>query len=173
MEAPRPVNELAHWMRIQLFSIIISFALAGCSQSRNSETSAEIAIKDLNLNTPVHGSLTDQQLKEIKRIHHAFAEVSSSSLEEFIDGFKRDQNPGREIAVWLAMADAYERFTLNKHVEEHDKKQEAYDVILLRSMMTEEEVMKKINFTYLSGDEVHEIFSYCIALPQAVTVKKR
>jgi hypothetical protein len=161
-------------MRMHFFSIICFVPLAGCIQSRNNDASAsvEITIKDLRPGETVHDSLTSKQLKQIKRIHDAFSEVSSTSSEEFIDGFKHHQNPDREIANWLTMVDAYERFTLNKHVEEHDKKQEAYDVILLRSRMSEEEVVKRINAAYLSKDELKEILSYYVASSQPLRIEK-
>ena len=161
-------------MRIHSFSLICSVALTGCIQSRNSDASAstEMAIRDLRPGDIVHDSLTNKQLKEIKRIHDAFSEVSSTSLVEFIDGFKRAQHPDSEVAIWLTMVDAYEHFTLDKHVEEHDKKQEAYDVILLRSAMTEEEVMQRIHVTYLSKAELKEILSYFVGPPQPVTIEK-
>ena len=69
------------------------------------------------------------------------------------------------------MAEAYERFAVNKHIEEHDKKVEAYEVILLRSTMTEEEVMKKLSLSYLSKEELEEIFSY-YADSRSISVQK-
>jgi len=160
-------------MRIQLILIIGFVTLAGCSQSRQNENPGSASeIKDLNANKNRHGSLTEQQLKEIKRIHHAFSEVNSSSLEETINNFKRDQNPDIEIAIWSQMADAYERFAVHKHIEEHDKKVEAYEVILLRSTMSEEEVMKKLSLSYLSKEELEEIFSYYADSPRSTSVQK-
>ena len=70
------------------------------------------------------------------------------------------------------MAEAYERFAVNKHIEEHDKKVEAYEVILLRSTMTEEEVMKKLSLSYLSKEELEEIFSYYADSPRSISVQK-
>jgi hypothetical protein len=155
-------------MRIKILSIILSGALASCSQSRNSEKPipTETASESPMLNEILHDSLTESQLKEIKRIHHVFSEVNSTLLEQKIDNFKSNQNPAREIAIWSKMADAYERFAVNKHVEEHDKKEEAYEAILLRSTMTEDEVMKKLKFTYLSQKELEEIFSYYTDSPR-------
>lgn len=150
-------------MKIHLSLIIIVLGLTCCTKKNNEQpVTTEMAIADLELNGIVHDSLTAKQIKEIERIQRVFSEVNSSSLEETINNFKRDQNPEREIAIWLGMADAYERFTVNKHIEEHDKKEEAYQLILLRSIMTEEEAIDKADITYLTQDEVKEVLSYYI-----------
>jgi hypothetical protein len=143
----------------------------GTNNQENSKTK-EIAIKDLKLSEVVHDSLTTMQIKEIKEIHKTFAEVTSSSLEETITNFKRDQHPDNEIAVWLTMAKVYERFTLNKEFS-LEKKKEAFDIILLRSMMTEAEVRESIESSGsgLTSDEVKEIFSYYTDAPERLKVK--
>jgi hypothetical protein len=58
------------------------------------------------------------------------------------------------------MATAYERFAVQKHIEEYDKKKEAYELLLLRSMASEEHVLRKYRFHYLSVEEVNEVLSY-------------
>ncbi|MBA4058079.1 MAG: hypothetical protein C0490_25400, partial [Marivirga sp.] len=114
---------ILHLMKIHSLLIIILIELI-CCKAKNSEKplTKEIAIKDATVNGAVRGSLTTKQIKEIERIQRVFSEVRSTSLDETIKNFKRDQNPDGEIVIWLRMADAYERFTLNKHIEEHDKK---------------------------------------------------
>lgn len=120
----------------------------------------DVALKDLKAGDFVHDTLTKQQLENVKRIHSAFSEVMHSTLAETIDKFKRDQHPDREIAIWLKMATAYERFAVQKHIEEYDKKKEAYELLLLRSMASEEHVLRKYRFHYLSVEEVNEVLSY-------------
>ena len=69
---------------------------------------------------------------------------------------------------------AYQRFTsrTNKAIG-LDKKNEAYELILLRSMMTEGEVLQKYVPKVLTKDEVNEIFSYYSDPPQPVKVEKK
>lgn len=83
------------------------------------------------------GAVIAAQLEKIMRIQRIFAEVNPSTLEETIDDFKRDQNPDSEIATWLAMANAYEKITLNNKGLDINKKGEAYKLILMRSMENE------------------------------------
>jgi len=47
----------------------------------------------------------------IRRIQAAFAEHRPLSFEEWEEGFRRDANPGREIAIWSHAADIYSAFT--------------------------------------------------------------
>ncbi|HTF20646.1 MAG TPA: hypothetical protein VK658_21385 [Chryseolinea sp.] len=155
--------------------LIIFISLIGCVKSRKNEASptAVSAIEDLKFDEIDHDSLTVKQLKDIKRIHYVFSEVSSSSMEEMINKFKRDKHPDEKIVTWSKMAAAYERFTLNKHVEEYDKKVEAYQLILLRSTMAEEDVLGKVDIIHLTKEEVNEVFSYCATLPESTKIEQR
>jgi hypothetical protein len=46
----------------------------------------------------------------IRQIQEAFAEQRTLSFEEWEDGFRRDANPEREIALWSHAADIYTAF---------------------------------------------------------------
>jgi hypothetical protein len=46
----------------------------------------------------------------IRQIREAFAEHRPLSFEEWEDGFRRDANPEREIALWSHAADIYTAF---------------------------------------------------------------
>ncbi|HEY5750192.1 MAG TPA: hypothetical protein VIU12_29200 [Chryseolinea sp.] len=157
-------------MKLHLLIMTLTAALISCG-TKNQENSKtkEIAIEELKLSEVVHDSLTTVQIKKIEEIHRTFAEVISSSLEETITNFKRDQHPDNEIAVWITMAKAYERFTSSKELS-LDKKKEAFDIILLRSMMTEAEVLERIKSSDLTSDEVKEIFSYYADAPEPLKV---
>jgi hypothetical protein len=47
----------------------------------------------------------------IRQIQEAFAEHRTLSFDEWEDGFRRDANPEREIALWAHAADVYTAFT--------------------------------------------------------------
>jgi DNA polymerase III delta prime subunit len=160
-------------MKCILIVIIISVGLTSCQKKGDKKAETDkIEIQNLELNDIVHDSLTTEQLKDIKTIQKAFAEVNSSTLEETILNFKRDQHPDSEIVIWLAMAGAYEKFILSSGKPmDLSKKKEAYDLILLRSMMTEAEVVKQMKSTSLTEKEVKEIFSYYTASHEPLKVK--
>jgi hypothetical protein len=50
----------------------------------------------------------------IRQIQAAFAEHRPLSFEEWEEGFRRDADPGREIAIWSHAADIYTAFTVNE-----------------------------------------------------------
>ncbi|MGC3945107.1 MAG: hypothetical protein QM762_11430 [Chryseolinea sp.] len=160
-------------MRLPLAGVLL-FVLA-CQYKADSRlpTAHEIPINDIKPGQIVHDTLSKEQLGKIKRIHNAFSEVMKSSLAETIDNFKRDQHPDREIAIWLMMATAYEQFAVNKHIEEYDKKLEAFELLLMRSMATESEVLEKYQCEYLSKDEVKEIFSYYTESPRPLIFERQ
>jgi hypothetical protein len=184
MVAPRTKSTLAtrifvrYYLRTTMkFYLLIFLASIGfCCCDTKDKTQVkpgEIAIKDLRLNEIVHDSLTVDQLRDIEKIHKSFAEVNSSSLEETITNFKRDRHPDDEIAIWLKMAEAYERFTLagGRQID-LNKKNEVYQLILLRSMMSEREVMDQVKVTSLTDDEIKEVFSYYDSPPKPLKIEK-
>jgi hypothetical protein len=64
----------------------------------------------------------------IRRIQSAFAEHYDLSLDEWEDGFRRDANPAREIALWSHAANVYQRFTTGEASADH--RAEVYNVIV-------------------------------------------
>ena len=72
------------------------------------------------------------------------------------------------------MADAYERFTSRTEKSiGYDKKNEAYELVLLRSMMTEQEVLARSTPKFLTKEEVKEVLSYYTDIPQPLKVEKK
>ena len=69
---------------------------------------------------------TRDYLREIK---DAIDEVCPMSLEEWEDGFRRDQNPEQEIAIWLHIASTYKRLTEEVSAD-LDERQDIFKVLL-------------------------------------------
>jgi hypothetical protein len=141
------------------------------SGSKDEPETVTMNAKDIQLSPVVHDSLTSEQLEKVKKIHSVFSEVDSSSLETTITNFRRDMNPDKEIAIWLSMADAYEKFTSNNSKIDLNKKQDAFKLILLRSMMPDDEAINQGKIKYLSDKEIREILRYYNESPTPVTVQ--
>lgn len=110
----------------------------------------------------VHDELSEEQIEKITKIQSGFADVLPVTLEETITNFKRDRNPNNEINIWLKMLSAYEKFISKEGNEiKLNKKAEAFQLILMRSMMDEEEAIAKVDCKILTKNEIKEIFSYC------------
>ena len=154
---------------------IFGWTIVSCKSKVETEEAPveKMNVKELVPGPVVHDSLTTEQVDKIKKIQRVFYEVNPSTLEETMDDFKRDQHPDNEIAIWLAMANAYEKFTNNHKGIGIDKKTEAYRLILMRSMENEADAKAETNLKWLTDKEVAEIFSYYTVEARPVVVEKR
>ena len=160
-----------------LFALAITvFLIVSCENKRshNNGKTEELSPAEISLSPIRRDSLSSEQLVRIKEIQIAFAEVNPSTLEETIDNFKRDQNPDHEIAIWTSMSNTYKDFVEAKAGKlSIEEKKEVYALILLRSMMSEDEAKKKAGLKLLSDADVKHIFSlYNHAPSPPITVEK-
>jgi hypothetical protein len=77
--------------------------------------------------------LSEELEKRIRDCFARLAEVDKTPVENLLDDFKRDQNPEREIAVWEAVADAYEAFLKTRKTDPAIR-QAAFQVLMQLSM---------------------------------------
>ena len=54
-----------------------------------------------------HEQLTSAQIERIEKVQQTFSEVDPSRLDKWVEDFKRDRDPEREIRIYEGMADAY------------------------------------------------------------------
>ena len=159
-------------LRNFLFAASFISVIFSCKTNDKRDDSSVKTVKasDLIASPVVHDTLSQVQIEKIKKIQIAFQEVNPSTLEETIINFKRDQHPDSEIAVWLTMADVYEKFTSIRTSLDIEKKKEAYELILIRSMMDETEAKNQASVKLLTASEVAEIFSYYKSDPKPISV---
>jgi len=162
-------------LRILVFAAILYSAFLACQTTDKSDKQniKTANVKDLAQGPIVHDTLRPDQIEKIKVIQTTFSEVNSSSLEETITDFKRDQHPDNEIQIWLAMATAYEKFISKRTNLDLTKKKEAYGLILMRSMEDEVKAKANSNLKLLTDKEVAEIFSYYDLEAKPVTVNPK
>jgi hypothetical protein len=103
-----------------------------------------------------HASLTDNQLERVRRLQQTFAEVDPSSLDKWIDDFKRDRDPERELRVYEGMADAYRAYCNGRNLSPRGKS-DVYQVVLLRSGAPDEEVLPHLKLDELSVADAKQI----------------
>jgi hypothetical protein len=154
---------------VLFISTIYSCNSNNITEKQNTQT---IDPNEIHLNTIQHDTLNADQIEKIKKIQSTFSEVNPSSLEQTITDFKRDRNPDNEIAIWLAMANAYEKFTTKKTLD-LDKKKEAYKLILMRSMESEEDTKINSNLKLLTPKEISEILSYYDLEAKPITIEQK
>ncbi|RED43945.1 hypothetical protein DFQ10_104136 [Winogradskyella eximia] len=158
-------------MNKYIFTLLLTILLVSCKQKNDEKQN----IENLTQGPIVHKSLSQDQLTQIKYIQKTFNEVLPVSLEETITNFKRDQNPDNEIRIWLNMAKAYEAFSLkNPEEEKVNLRKEAFMLVFMRSMMSEEEIMKneKTEYKLLTEKDIKEIFKNYTLVPKPITINK-
>ena len=159
-------------MKHYLLLLLFPFFFNCCSSNENQESKTiMIDPKEIRPNEVVHESLSATQIEKIKQIQSTFSEVFPVSLEETITNFKRDANPDKEIAIWLGMAAAYQKF-FNAHSKETslEKKEEVFKLLLSRSMMSPEEAIKNSNLKILTNAEAGVVLSFYSDDPKPVGI---
>jgi hypothetical protein len=143
-------------MRVVLTSLLAVLGF-GCAGQRGQQPRIErINPADLKPLPVQHEQLTDKQLRRARKLHETFAEVNPSSLETWIDNFKRDMNPDREIAIWERIAKGYTNYTSQKELS-LEAKEDAFQTLLMCSMSSDEETIQALNLKVLSKDEARKI----------------
>lgn len=155
-------------LRMLLFAIAgTTLLFASCSETSNApqNKSAElvgesgeagstesVAIADLKPGPIQRDSLTDLQLERIEKIRISLSEVDTQSKEQWIENFKRDVNPDKELDVWERIVKAYIAFRNSKELND-EAKEESFKVLLLRSMLTPDDVLSQIKLNQLSESD--------------------
>lgn len=70
-------------------------------------------------------------MERVRKLQAVFVEVDSQSVEQWVDGFKRDLNPDRELDIGETMAKAYTAYC-SKRTLSPEAKQEVFNVSGLR-----------------------------------------
>lgn len=120
----------------------------------------------------IRDGLTPIQIEKIKYLYNTFKEVDPISQEKWIEDFKRDQNPDREIEIWMMMADTYNTY-LQKSEFDIEVKKEVYKIILMRSAAPEDEVLKHLNLVHLSKKAAKEIMQTYKLKAKPIRVSKQ
>jgi hypothetical protein len=95
-------------------------------------------------------------MARIESLQKVFFEVDGQTLDQWVDNFKRDVNPDRELAVWERMAKAYDGYCSRRDLT-LDAKREVYRIVLLRSMASQEDVLKTLELKTLSRNDAIEV----------------
>ena len=76
--------------------------------------------------------------------------------ETWVHNFRRDTNPDQELAIWERVATAYTKYC-TQHSLSLEGKKDVQTILLLRSMVTEDEVIKQLNLKDLNIDEAKQV----------------
>jgi hypothetical protein len=102
-----------------------------------------------------HQRLSPNQMERIYKLRDVLAEVEHSPIEKWVDNFKRDVDPDKELTIWERIADSYTRYCSKRPLSTEAKK-DVFQLLLLRSMASEQEVLNHIKLKILTVDEAKE-----------------
>lgn len=155
----------SHFMARSVFLLVSLLWFFGCCQSPDtSREGNDTTAQQLTNEQDKDVTSSHLNAREVSRIEGILREVNPRIRQEVVSKYAASRNPEEELALWSKIADTYGHFTLNKHIEEYDKKLAIYEVILLWSDSAKRNVRKKFESDYLTENEVDEIFRYLNAL---------
>ena len=141
-------------MREILSTLLTFFGIS--RKDKGQEQNAQLAkIASLKPGQIRHQGLSPKQMERIYKLRDTLAEVEHSSIEKWVDNFKRDANPDKELAVWERIADGYTRYC-TKRLLSIEAKKDVFQLLLLRSMASEQEVLNHVKLKTLTVDEAKE-----------------
>jgi hypothetical protein len=142
-------------MRFLLTSLL---ALLGFSCAKKPEPTTQMVPPASLKPGPIqHSQLTEDQVERIKKFREVFADIDELSLETWMDNFKRDLDPDKEIAIWEHIAGTYQSYC-SERVLSKEAKKEVQSILLLRSLTaSEEEVLKLSKLKLLSAEEAEKV----------------
>jgi hypothetical protein len=103
-----------------------------------------------------HPTFTEDIRELLQRIHAAFSEHRPLTLVEWEDGFRRDNNPAQEIAIWLRAADVYVEFVGQESWSEAER-QDAYRVVLACTIATPDTIWRVLSISALDRKQAQWI----------------
>jgi hypothetical protein len=109
----------------------------------------------LQQNDYQHAPFEGELRARIESIMVNLSEVYPLTYEEWEDGFRRDQNPLNEIAIWERIVSIYQSYS--SQTTELATKREIYSVLVTCSYSEPDQVLNQVSLKILSQDKAKEI----------------
>jgi hypothetical protein len=103
-----------------------------------------------------HPPFTEKDRDYLRAIKQKLDEVYPLSLEEWEDGFRRDQNPEREIAIWLFVAERYAEQVEGRALDPAQKR-EIFRVLVSCTNSPRESVLSVTQLDALTQEEAQKV----------------
>lgn len=122
--------------------------------NKQSETK-DIPIDKISPGPIRNTEFTPEILNVIRKIQFVFREVFPDTFKEWVDSFKRDMYPIREIALWCWMADVYEE-TIEHFPAKLEYRKEIFKLLLSCTMEDDKSILSKAKTKYkhLSKEDI-------------------
>lgn len=102
-----------------------------------------------------HEILSDSLMVRLALVYQVLEGVAPKPFDKFVEAFRRDTHPAREIEVWEKIAYAYLTFTRNRRIQEIQRIPEILSALLQISVGQVPEDYP----THLSESDIHELIS--------------
>jgi hypothetical protein len=166
--------------RILETAIIFAVGLAGFFVYRSifpsggppNGTTKWIDPASINPQPTAQSQLTQDQLARISRLQQTLIEADGSSLQQWTDDFSKDRDPEREIVIWEAIADAYEKYCSGHSLTLAGKK-EVLAILNRRSGADEDDVMARIILHVLAPSEARDVMSLYAGPTEPIEVETK
>lgn len=100
-------------------------------------------IKELKFSPPRHDVLPFNLVSRVRLIRAALIEVHNHSIDYWIDGFRRDAHPSREIRIWEHVAACYLEYVAMSTLLPEQRKDVFRMLTALSCCVSTEELMKE------------------------------
>ena len=97
-------------------------------------------------------------LIEIKK---GLDEVYFQSIEEWEEGFRRDSNPEKEIAIWLGLSQQYQKFVSGRSLSKEQKK-DVFRIFLSCVNNGQQHALQAVALGALSKGEAQEALEFFV-----------
>lgn len=111
----------------------------------------------LTQNTYQHPPFEGELKQRIINIQKELEAVNAQGYAEWEDGFRRDQNPANEIAIWERIVGVYRMFS--KNYQDISVKREIYRIAVMCSYSEPSVVLNQVNNQLVSVEVVQEIIA--------------
>lgn len=111
----------------------------------------------LTQNTYQHPPFEGELKQRIINIQKELEAVNAQGYAEWEDGFRRDQNPANEIAIWERIVGVYRMFS--KNYQDISVKREIYRLTVMCSYSEPSVVLKQVNNQLISANLAQEIIT--------------
>ena len=149
--------------------IVVVVAIAVVAQRTRS---ARLNIDDLQPGPIRHDKLDPELVDRIKVFSPIVADLYPQTLEQWIDGFRRDLNPESEVAIWENIANALATFDHERNLT-IDARREAFALLLQRSGASDEEVLSGVELAHLTSEDARRLLRLYSSPPKPITFVAR
>jgi hypothetical protein len=116
-----------------------------------------------------HASLPPALLARIKATTDVFEKIDGITYERAVDLYKRDLDPEENLVLWEEMARAYKVFCEKRCIAKPEQ-QDVYRSLLLRTMYSEQEALRRAKLQVLKPSEATAVMRLYRLAPKPIDV---